>query len=208
MLGLLGKGIIIGLLVSAPMGPVGILCIQRTLRKGRWHGFVSGLGAVLSDVIYAAVTLLFMGLVVNFVETHIRLLELSGTAVLGIFGIYLLRSNPVRNLRKNSETKNTYLHDFITAFLFTLSNALIVLLYIGMFAHFSFILPAHSWWDVTKGLSGIALGAIIWWFFITYLISKLQRWFNIRGIHLLNRIVGTIILLLVIVQIGYSCFFQ
>ena len=54
MLGLISKGIVIGVLVSAPMGPIGMLCIQRTLNKGRWHGFVTGLGAALSDVIYAA----------------------------------------------------------------------------------------------------------------------------------------------------------
>ena len=53
MLGLISKGIVIGVLVSAPMGPIGMLCIQRTLNKGRWHGFVTGLGAALSDVIYA-----------------------------------------------------------------------------------------------------------------------------------------------------------
>ena len=52
MLGLISKGIVIGVLVSAPMGPIGMLCIQRTLNKGRWHGFVTGLGAALSDVIY------------------------------------------------------------------------------------------------------------------------------------------------------------
>ena len=51
MLGLISKGIVIGVLVSAPMGPIGMLCIQRTLNKGRWHGFVTGLGAALSDLL-------------------------------------------------------------------------------------------------------------------------------------------------------------
>ena len=72
MLGIVSKGIIIGVLVSAPMGPIGMLCIQRTLNKGRWHGFVTGLGAALSDVIYAALTCLGMGVVVNFVEANHR----------------------------------------------------------------------------------------------------------------------------------------
>lgn len=77
MLGLISKGIVIGVLVSAPMGPIGMLCIQRTLNKGRWHGFVTGLGAALSDVIYAALTCLGMGVVVNFVEANQAPLQLS-----------------------------------------------------------------------------------------------------------------------------------
>ena len=60
MLGILSKGVVIGVLVSAPMGPAGMLCIQRTLNKGRWHGFVTGLGAATSDMLYAILTCLGM----------------------------------------------------------------------------------------------------------------------------------------------------
>jgi len=201
------KGLIIGVLVSAPMGPVGILCVQRTLRKGRWHGFSSGLGAALSDVVYAAATSLFMGLVVPFVEAHIQLLELCGTIVIGGFGIYLIRSTPRMNLQKTNEVKSTYLHDFVTSFLFTLSNVFIVFLYIGLFAHFAYVLPRHSWWEILKGLVGIMTGAVGWWFVITYLVSKMRRWFNINSIHGFNRIVGSVILLLVVGKLWYSIFF-
>lgn len=103
MLGIVSKGIIIGVLVSAPMGPIGMLCIQRTLNKGRWHGFVTGLGAALSDVIYAALTCLGMGVVVNFVEANQAPLQLIGSIVLGIFGYYIFQSNPTRNLKKQRE---------------------------------------------------------------------------------------------------------
>jgi arginine exporter protein ArgO len=80
MLGLVSKGFLIGVLVSAPMGPIGMLCIQRTLSKGRWHGFITGLGVALSDIIYAALTCLCMGMVVSFVEANLfrRLYSLSG----------------------------------------------------------------------------------------------------------------------------------
>ena len=112
MLGLISKGIVIGVLVSAPMGPIGMLCIQRTLNKGRWHGFVTGLGAALSDVIYAALTCLGMGVVVNFVEANQAPLQLIGSIVLGIFGYYIFQSNPVRNLRKQREKKLSFTQDF------------------------------------------------------------------------------------------------
>lgn len=199
MLGLVSKGFLIGVLVSAPMGPIGMLCIQRTLSKGRWHGFITGLGAALSDIIYAALTCLCMGMVVSFVEANQRPLQLLGSIVLALFGVYLFRSNPVRNLRKRKEKKLSFTQDFITAFLFTFSNMLIILLYIGLFARFGFVLPEHSVWMILAGIGGIGIGAIVWWFLITYFISKLRRWFNVRGIWLMNKIVGSVIMIVSII---------
>ena len=65
---ILVKGFIIGVVVSAPLGPVGVLCIQRTLNKGRWYGFVTGLGASLSDIAYALLT----GYGMSFVSDYIN----------------------------------------------------------------------------------------------------------------------------------------
>ncbi|MBR5298058.1 MAG: LysE family transporter [Parabacteroides sp.] len=199
MLGLIIKGIIIGILVSAPMGPIGMLCIRRTLYKGRWHGFITGLGAALSDVIYAALTCLGMGVVVNFIEANQAPLQLVGSIVLGIFGFYIFRSNPTRSLQKKQEKKLSFTQDFITAFLLTFSNVLIVFLYIGLFARFGFVLPDHSIWMSLFGIIFIGIGAILWWFGITYIVAKLSKWFNVRGIWLLNRIVGTVIISLAVI---------
>ena len=194
MLGLASTGFIIGVLVSAPMGPVGMLCVQRTLSKGRWYGFVSGLGAALSDVIYAAITGLSVGLIMDIIEAYQKPIEIFGSIVLGIFGLFIIRSNPVKNLRKRRESKSSYVQAFVTSFLLTLSNVLIVLLFLGLFARFTFALPANSFWDMMNGLGGIAAGAVVWWFVVTYFVSKMRGWFNIRGIFLLNRTVGIIIL--------------
>ena len=205
MLALAAKGLLIGILVSAPMGPVGMLCIQRTLSKGRWHGFVTGLGAMVSDIIYAIIyamlTSLGMGVVVNFVEANQAPLQLAGSLVLSVFGYYIYQSNPVKNLRKQKERKLSFTQDFITAFLLTFSNVLIVLLYIGLFARFGFILPDHSLGMIIGGIICIGIGAISWWLFITYIVSKLRKWFNVRGIWLMNRIVGSTIIILSIIGI-------
>ncbi|WP_106831368.1 LysE family translocator [Parabacteroides pacaensis] len=196
MLGTLLKGVVIGVLVSAPMGPIGILCIQRTLNKGRWHGFVTGLGAALSDVMYAILTSLGMGVVINFIEANQAPLQLLGSLVLAIFGYYIYKSNPVKALRKRKEGKTSYTQDFITAFLLTFSNVFIILLYIGLFARFSFILPDTSLFLVAVGIVCIGIGAVLWWFIITYFIAKLKKKFNVRGIWVLNRVIGSIIIAL------------
>ena len=201
MSALAAKGFVIGILVSAPMGPIGMLCIQRTLSKGRWHGFITGLGAMVSDIVYAILTSLGMGVVVNFVEANQAPLQLGGSLVLAVFGYYIYQSNPVRNLRKQKERRLSFTQDFITAFLLTFSNVLIVLLYIGLFARFGFILPDHSVGMIVGGVGCIGIGAVCWWLFITYIVSKLRKWFNVRGIWLMNRIVGSIIIALSIIGV-------
>lgn len=201
MLALAAKGFVIGILVSAPMGPIGMLCIQRTLSKGRWHGFITGLGAMVSDIVYAILTSLGMGVVVNFVEANQAPLQLGGSLVLAVFGYYIYQSNPVKNLRKQKERRLSFTQDFITAFLLTFSNVLIVLLYIGLFARFGFILPDHSVGMIVGGVGCIGIGAVCWWLFITYIVSKLRKWFNVRGIWLMNRIVGSIIIALSIIGV-------
>lgn len=198
MIGLICKGLLIGVLVSAPMGPIGMLCIQRTLYKGRWHGFVTGLGAALSDVLYAALTSLAMGVVVSFVEDNHDLLQLFGSIVLAGFGYYIYRSNPVRRLQKQKDVKLSFTQDFVSAFLLTFSNVLIVLLYIGLFARFGFVSADYSVWMMMGGLLCIGIGAVLWWFVVTYVVAKLRKWFNIRGIWLMNRVVGTVIITLAI----------
>ena len=203
------KGLLIGVLVSAPMGPVGMLCIRRTFYKGRWHGFMTGLGATLSDICYGILTALGMGFVVNFVEANQTPLQVMGSIVLGLFGYYIYQSNPAKILQKPStkhKKKRTYTQDFFTAFLLTFSNVLIVLLYIGLYARFGFILPEHPVSMVAIGMLGIAVGAIAWWFTITSLFAKLGTMINVRRIGLLNRLIGIIVLCLAAIGIASALF--
>jgi len=204
MLGLASTGFLIGVLVSAPMGPVGILCVQRTLSKGRWHGFVSGLGAALSDVFYAAITGLSVGLIMDIIDAYQKPIEIVGCIILAIFGFFIIRNKPVKNFREIKEPKSSYVQDFATSFLLTLSNVLIVLLFLGLYARFTFALPVDSFWEILYGLGGIAAGAVGWWFAVTYFVSKMRRWFNLRGIIILNRTVGIIILILSAAGIVFS----
>ena len=88
ILDLLVKGLIIGVVVSAPLGPVGVLCIQRTLNKGRWYGFVTGLGAALSDIIYALITGYGMSFMDEFLMKHQVLLQIIGSIMLFVFGVF------------------------------------------------------------------------------------------------------------------------
>ena len=122
------KGLIIGIVVSAPMGPVGILCVQRTMHKGRRFGLITGLGASLSDLLYAIVTGAGMTVVMSFIEqrNNIFWMKIGGSALLFVFGLHTLLSNPIKAMRQPSGKKGTLVQNLITSFFLTLSNPLIL----------------------------------------------------------------------------------
>ncbi|WP_294919449.1 LysE family transporter [uncultured Prevotella sp.] len=197
------KGILIGLVASAPMGPVGVLCIQRTLNKGRWYGFLTGIGACVSDIIYALITGFGMSFVMDFVgNEHNRfVLQLSGSVVLLLFGIYCYRSNPTKNMHQSSKNqKGTLAHNGITAFLVTLSNPLIIFLFIFLFAQFAFVVNDRPF-EMTIGYISIIIGAMLWWFGLTWLIDKVRGKFDNYGIVLINRVVGCIVVIFSVIML-------
>ena len=168
---ILWKAFIIGVIVSAPLGPVGVLCIQRTLNKGRWYGFVTGIGASLSDIAYALLTGYGMSFVFDYVNKNIFYLQLFGSILLLAFGVYTFRSNPVQSIRPVSINKGSYFHNFITAFAVTLSNPLIIFLFVGLFARFAFVSEGVLVFEAVTGYLAIALGALAWWFGITFFVN-------------------------------------
>ena len=91
------RGLAIGILVSAPMGPIGVLCIQRTLNKGRWSGFVTGLGASISDLGYAVLTGLGMSIVIDFIETNEYLIQILCWPDSGLIYIVKILQRILRN---------------------------------------------------------------------------------------------------------------
>ena len=189
------KGLLIGIVASAPMGPVGVLCIQRTLNKGRWFGFVTGIGAALSDIVYALITGFGMSFVVEFIEnkTNMFYLQLIGSIMLFFFGLYTYRSNPAESIRPASQNKGTLIHNFVTAFFVTFSNPLIIFLFVALFARFTFVIPDHVF-QQSLGYLSIFIGALIWWFALAYAINKVRTRFKVKEIFILNRIIGGVVI--------------
>ena len=198
------KGIMIGIIASAPMGPVGVLCVQRTLNKGRWYGFVTGIGASVSDIIYALITGLGMSFVMDFVNNAQTkfLLQLTGSIILLIFVIISYRANPTRNMHMSSKQKGTLWHNGLTAFLVTFSNPLIIFLFMGCFAQFAFVVPNHPL-EMCLGYMSIVFGALLWWYGLTWLIDKVRTIFDTSGIIIINKVIGSIVIIFsVIVLFG------
>lgn len=191
------KGLLIGIIASAPMGPVGILCVQRTLNKGRWYGFVTGCGAALSDMIYAGITGLGMGLVIDFVsnDTTRFYLQIVGSLMLLAFGLYTYRTDPTKKLRKPGQKKGTLTHNGITAFLVTLSNPLIIFLFMALYAQLAFGLQVDKPIEMLAGFLSIVGGALLWWWGLTWLIDQIRTKFDTNGIKIINKIIGMVVIL-------------
>lgn len=199
---MLWRGIAIGVLISAPMGPVGILCIQRTLDKGRRPGFYTGVGAAISDLFYCLLTGFGLSFIQEFLERNQNVIQLIGSAVLIGFSIYLFKKNPASTLRKPAQPEViSPKRNILGGFLFTFSNPLILFLIIGLFARFNFLAPDTRFYHYILGFISIFIGAIGWWWLVTFSVDKVRAHFNLRSMWLINRIIGVVILLFAIVGI-------
>ena len=178
------------------MGPVGILCVQRTLNKGRNSGFFTGVGAAASDLFYCLLMGLGISLVTDFIADHVNILQIVGSVILIVYAIYMIIHNPVSQITENIDQREDHWRDMATGFLFTLSNPLIMFLIIPLFARFGFPLPEYKWYHIIMGYAFIVVGALLWWAVITFFVDKVRTHFNIRSMWLINRIIGIIILIL------------
>lgn len=190
------KGLLIGMIASAPMGPVGILCVQRTLKKGRWYGFVTGVGASISDIIYAAITGFGMAFVMDFVnnDTNRFYLQIAGSLMLLAFGWYTYRTDPTRKMHQSGQEKGTLTYNLVTAFFVTISNPLIVFLFMALYAQFAFVLPNHPF-EMLVGFLSIVGGALLWWWGLTWLVDKIRMKFDEFGIRLINQVIGVLVII-------------
>ena len=198
------KGLLIGIISSAPMGPVGILCIQRTLNKGRWYGFVTGIGAAISDTIYALIVGLGMSFIMKPLQnpTYQLILQISGSVLLLLFGIYCFKSNPIKKMHQSSNTKGSIFHNGLTAFLVTISNPLIIFLFMATFAQFALVQPDRPF-EMIVGFACIPAGALLWWYGLTWLVDKIRGKFDVNGVLIINKVIGSVVILFsIIVLLG------
>lgn len=195
LLYVLVRGFAIGVLISAPMGPIGMLVIQRTLDKGRWPAFFTGIGASVSDLLYCILTGAGIAFITDFIAARQFWLQLLGSVAIAVFGVYLFRKNPTRRFRRpDVPESNAYWKDIVTGFLLTVSNPLILFFIIGLFARFNFLLPEFRYFHYIFGYLCIALGALSWWFMVTFLVNKMRAHFNVRSLYLVNRIIGSLLI--------------
>ncbi|MDR3652450.1 MAG: LysE family transporter [Paludibacter sp.] len=196
MIEIIIKGILIGLCISVPLGPIGMLTIQRTLNRGQKHGIATGLGATTSDLIYTVITLFSLSFVLDFIEGHRFIIQLIGSLVVAFFGWYIYRANPATQPKPNETIKHSLVGDFATSFGLTFSNPLVLFVLIALFARFEFIGNQTTLFVSICGILSILGGALLWWSLLTFLVSRFKNKLNMRELKIINQITGVIILTL------------
>ena len=208
------QGILIGLVASIPLGPIGLLCIQRTLSKSHRSGFVSGLGAATADSMFATVALFSLTVVMSFIENNMAIIKALGGISVVIVGVTIFLKNPVVQIRRNRAGKTSLWQDFASIFGLTIANFIMVIPYIlAFFAVFKISggdMADHTFGGFMRSLfviAGFFGGAVAWWTLLAFVINLFRRRFRPRHMLTINHVAGLIIGILGIYTI-LSTFFD
>jgi threonine/homoserine/homoserine lactone efflux protein len=193
ILTLLIKGIIVGLLASIPLGPIGIICIQRTINKGKLSGFLSGMGAASADTIFAAIAGFSLSFIISFIEERQIIFQAIGGIIVFGLGIKIFYTNPVRQLRRHKRKQKNLLEDYLSVLLVTITNPLAVFLFIALFASLGVVVEGPNITLSLVATSGVFLGALLWWYILTTLVDTFRNKFRLKQLWWINKLSGAVI---------------
>ena len=199
------KAILIGLAASIPLGPLGILCIQKSLSDGRKAGFSVGVGSSIGDTFYAAISLFSLAFVSEFLERNRNWVMLIGGLIIFLIGLQIAIKNPIKDLRQRKQNRYAGAHaqEVVRGLLMTLSNPGALVLMLGLFAFFGLDLgEGYRVVDVALVLGGIFAGTLTWWFLLSSGISHFRGRFRLRQMIIINRISGIAIALVGLASIA------
>lgn len=184
---LLSKGLMAGLAIAAPVGPVNVLCATRTIDKGRLSGIISGLGAATADAFYGAIAGFSITLVIDFLEREEFWIRVLGGLLLMAIGVVYFRKRPGPvNLRGADRSDHS---DFSSTLALTLTNPTTVLSFLAVLAGLG--MGGHrAWWLTFLVVGGIFLGSMAWWVTLVLVVNRFRDRFDQKAMQGMNRIAG------------------
>ena len=198
-------GIIIGILVSAPVGPVNVLCIQRAIERGFWGGIAAGLGAMLGDGLVALCAALGVGAISGAVQYHRMTIQVLGGLVLVAFGARLFFATPrivPMAMGARAETLRDFVWDIPQTFLLTITNPGAVLGLFAIFGGVSTFVEVESYVDALTIVAAVMGGSFLWWFSLSHLIGRFRHLLNEQRLQLINKITALLLLGFGVLLIG------
>jgi threonine/homoserine/homoserine lactone efflux protein len=205
LLGFLLKGVLVGLIIAVPTGPVGVLCIRRTIFHGQLAGFVSGLGAASADAIFGIIAAFGLSVVSELLLDYQQWLRLGGSAFLLFLGITAFTSDPLEGTQDQRDPEDL-IADFASTFLLTITNPITILAFLAIFAGIGFS-GAHA----TLGRAailvlGVWIGSLVWWAALALGAGAMRVSFGRQHLVWINRGSGGILVLSGVALLGSSLF--
>ena len=203
MLSLMLNSIVIGLSIAAPVGPIGVLCIRRTLVQGRWQGFASGMGAATADGVYGFIAAFGLTAVSALLLDYALFLQIFGGGFLLFLGIKNLRSSSPQDSGTSTAALSGGLASaYSSTFLLTITNPMTILAFLGIFAGLGAEQVSESRASAIIMVSGVFLGSALWWMLLSGGVSILRERVTPSVMLWINRISGVIIILFALKILG------
>jgi threonine/homoserine/homoserine lactone efflux protein len=182
------EGLIIGFAVAAPVGPIGILCIRRTLNHGPLAGFLSGLGAATADTAYGFVAAFGLTAVSGFLLDMENWLRLGGGTFLIWLGIRAWRSRPSEDQAAETKRGLGLLAGYLATTALTLANPSTILSFLAIFAGLGLASETRAYSDASILVVGVFIGSAAWWLFLAFLASVFRQKLGGTGMKWINRL--------------------
>jgi threonine/homoserine/homoserine lactone efflux protein len=199
-------GLVIGVLVAAPVGPVNVLCIQRAIERGFFGGLAAGIGAVLGDGTIALIAALGVGAISGAIEYHRTSIQVVGGLALIAFGIKLYLTLPPIDRATRTDLEKTSLRDFAwdipQTFFLTITNPGAVLGLFAIFGGVSTFVEVHTTIDALTMVAAIMAGSLGWWIFLSNLISRFRHLVNANHLQMINKYAGAALMVFGAILIG------
>ena len=194
MLAFLWKGVLVGLVIAVPAGPVGILCIRRTIFNGRLAGFISGTGAATGDAIFGIIAAFGLTFVSDLLLDYQEWLRLGGAVFLLLVGMRAFMAEPLAGTRSQRDPE-TLLADFASTFALTVTNPITILAFLAVFAGIGFAGEDAKLAGAAILVLGVWLGSLLWWAALAFGAGMLRHSFRRNHLVWINRGSGGILLL-------------
>ncbi|EAW38881.1 LysE family translocator [Lyngbya sp. PCC 8106] len=183
------KGLLIGFSIAAPVGPIGVLCIRRSLTYGKMTGFISGLGAATADALYGCIAGFGLSLVANFLVNQ----QIWFKSIGGLFLCYLGLKTFLEKPAKEAATSTQSVGVFASTFFLTITNPMTILSFLAIFAGLGLATTSTNF-DAVLLVLGVFMGSAFWWLLLASGVSLFREKFSDRILKIINRISGIIIL--------------
>ena len=185
------QGIIIGLTLAVPIGPISLLCIQRTIADGRLHGVISGLGVSTADSFYAAITVLGLTVISSLIVAHQYLFRSLAGVILVLIGIRVFMLVPAGVSEKSEH--ETYFKDYLSMVVIAIANPMTLIFFLVILPGFGVIIQESAFLPAAGFVAGVFFGSAVWWMILCGSIGSVRSRISVKNLGLINRISGVLI---------------